>query len=100
MKFGLNDIVISQVQSVFSLFDEVEEVIMFGSRAIGNYKNGSDIDLTIKGDNLTNNTLNRISLKLDEFLLPYTFDLIIYNQIDNQNLREHIDHIGITFYKK
>lgn len=100
MRFGLSENVISQIQNVFNSFDEIEEAVLYGSRAMGNYKNGSDIDLTIKGENLTNNTLNKISLRLDELLLPYTFDLSIYNQIDNQNIIAHIERVGIIFFKK
>ena len=99
MKFGLREDTIIDIQNVFTSFPEVVEVILFGSRAIGNYKNGSDIDMTIKG-NVSHTTLNKISLKIDELFLPYTFDLVVFNDIDNPDLLASINLEGISFFKK
>ncbi len=95
MKYGLKDKIVEKIQNVFVLFPQVEKVILYGSRAKGNFKNGSDIDLTIKGENIKLNTLNKISLELDNLYLPYTIDLSIYKNIDNKELLEHIDRIGV-----
>ena len=100
MKFGLEDTTIAHMAAVFSSFPEVEEVMLYGSRAKGNYKNGSDIDLTFTGNSLTLSLLNKISLKLDDLYLPYTFDLSVFNQIDNTDLREHIQRVGTSVSKK
>ncbi len=100
MKYGLKEETIEKIQKVFSAFPQVDKVILYGSRAKGNYKNGSDIDLTFKGDSLNLSVLNTISLQLDDLYLPYTFDLSIYKYIDNKELLEHIDRIGIEFYKR
>jgi len=100
MKYGLKDSVIQKIQNVFSTFDEVDTVVLYGSRAKGNYKEGSDIDLVCKGNNLNLSLLNKIELKLDELFLPFTFDLSIYQQIDNPDLINHIDRVGIEFYNR
>ena len=100
MKFGLSEQVINQVSEVFTRFPEVEEVVLYGSRAKGNFKPGSDIDLTLKGDDLRLHLLNSISLCLDDLLLPYTFDLSIFRHIDNADLLDHIQRAGKVFYKK
>lgn len=100
MKFGLKEETINKINSVFSEFAEVDEAILYGSRAKGNYRNGSDIDLTLIGDELNLNILNSISLKLDDLLLPYTFDLSVYKQISNEELKDHIQRVGKVFYKK
>lgn len=99
MEFGLKENIIRDIQNVFSGFPEVEGVILFGSRAIGNYKNGSDIDLALKG-NITHLLLNNISLKMDELFVPYTFDLVIFNDIDNPGLLANVNKDGVTIYKK
>ena len=85
---------------VFQSFPEIEQVILYGSRAKGTNKPGSDIDLTIKGKNLNLQLINKIDLELDDLLLAYTFDLSIYNQIDNSDLLEHIKRVGKDFYIK
>ena len=100
MKYGLKPKVIEAICNVFALFPEVEKVILYGSRAKGNFKNGSDIDLTIVGKNLNLTITNKIELALDDLLLPYSFDISIYHQISNKELIEHIERIGKLFFVK
>ncbi len=94
MKYGLSPNVIKQITEVISRFPQVEEVIIYGSRAKGNYKPSSDVDLTLKGDNLTLQQLNRVALMLDDLLLPQKFDVSIYQHISNPDLLDHITRIG------
>jgi predicted nucleotidyltransferase len=100
MNSGLNENTIQKIRNVFALFPEVEETILFGSRANGKFKTGSDIDLTLKGSDLNLSVLNKISMELDDLLLPYTIDLSIYQQIGNPDLIDHINRVGVLFYKK
>ena len=100
MKFGLKESTIKDIQKVFSAFSEVDEAILYGSRAKGNFKPGSDIDLTLQGKDLNLSVVNKISLKLDDLLLPYTFDLSVYRHIKDSDLIDHIHRVGIPFYKK
>ena len=97
---GLDDTTLARIIDVFKEHSKIAEVILYGSRAKGNYKPGSDIDLTFIGKELTLHELNGISLALDDLLLPFTFDLSIYSQIDNTELIGHIKRVGITIYKK
>ena len=98
MKYGLRKDIIEKINTVFADFNLVDEVVIYGSRAKGNFKNGSDIDLSLKGDKLSLKELNKISNVLDDLLLPYTFDLSIYHNIDNPDLSEHISRVGKLFY--
>jgi len=100
MKFGLKEQTINKIIKVFQSFPEIEQVILYGSRTKGTNKPGSDIDLTIKGKNLNLQLINKIDLELDDLLLAYTFDISIYNQIDNSDLLEHIKRVGKDFYIK
>jgi predicted nucleotidyltransferase len=100
MKFGLDKSIIREINNIFSRFPEVESGVIYGSRAMGNYRPGSDIDLTFKGKNLTLKIINKISLKLDDLFLPYTFDLSVFDQIENEDLIEHINKAGKLFYKQ
>ena len=100
MKFGLKEKTINDIQTVFATVPEIKVAILYGSRAKGNYKNGSDIDLTLKGESLNLTILNQILLKLDDLFLPYKFDISIYHQINNSDLLDHIQRVGICFYEK
>ncbi|MCX7998253.1 MAG: nucleotidyltransferase domain-containing protein [Leptospiraceae bacterium] len=100
MKYGLKDETIQKIQKVFSDFSNVDEVILFGSRANGKYKTGSDIDLALKGKELNFEMLNKISLKLEDLNTPYKYDLVNYHQVKDLDLLEHINKVGILFYKK
>lgn len=100
MQFGFQPEVIEQIRSVFAGHSEVETVILYGSRAKGNFRPGSDVDLTFKGSGLSLTVLNRIDGELDDLLLPWTFDLSIYLQIENPDLIEHIERVGVIFYQR
>jgi predicted nucleotidyltransferase len=100
MSFGLKSDTIAQIHAVFSQFTQLEAAILYGSRAKGTEKPGSDIDLALKGAGLNLDSVNQIRDRLDDLLFPYTFDLSILSQIDNSELLEHIQRVGKTFYKK
>jgi len=97
--YGLEEDTISKINGVFSEYSQIEKVILYGSRAKGNYHNGSDIDITLKGQNLTlSNSVYPIAEELDELYLPYMFDISIFSHIKDKNLIEHINRVGMVFY--
>ncbi len=101
MKYGLPNIAIQKIRAVLNCYPQVDQAILYGSRAKGNYKNGSDIDLTLHGGaDLTLNVLYKILADLDDLLLPYTIDLSILNDIGDPDMIEHIQRVGVTFYEK
>ena len=96
--FGLSEDTIQKIISVFSHHPSIDDVIIYGSRAKGNYRNGSDIDLTVKTKEMSDREQFLIAEELDELNLPYTIDLSRYSQIENQNLIDHINRVGKIFY--
>lgn len=100
MIYGLKDEVVEAICKTFQAHPEIEKVILYGSRAKGNFKPASDIDLTFLAPSLDQTGLNKISWELDELLLPFTFDLSIYSQINNPDLLDHIERVGTLFYSK
>ncbi|HKK09669.1 MAG TPA: nucleotidyltransferase domain-containing protein [Bacteroidales bacterium] len=98
MMFGLSKETISALHSVFRKYPEIESVIIYGSRAKGNYREGSDIDLTLIGNQLTTDHVLRISADIDDLNLPYLFDLSVYHQLDSVSLKQHIERVGKTFF--
>jgi predicted nucleotidyltransferase len=98
-KFGLLDTDIEIITQMLSKYTNVEHALIFGSRAKGNYKNGSDVDIALKGSELDFDTLAKISYLLnEESAMPYKFDLLDYNSIKEPALKEHIDRVGVEFY--
>ena len=95
---GLSANTIDKINAVFARYPSIEQAILYGSRAKGTFRNGSDIDLTLKGENITHRELSRIENELDDLLLPYKIDLSLFRQIDNQNLIGHIERVGVVFY--
>lgn len=98
--YGLDDITINKIKEVFASFPDVDNVILYGSRAKGNYKTGSDIDLTLKGENIDLGTINQISSMLDDLLLPYTFDISVFSHIKSDDLLNHINRVGLVFFSR
>ena len=97
--FGLSDKTINAINKIFSRYPQIDKVVIYGSRARGDYKNGSDIDLTIYGDISFDEKL-RISGLIYDLPIPYTCDLSIFKEIKNENLTDHIERIGQIFYEK
>lgn len=100
LRFGLKETTIQKICAVLKRHPQVETAILYGSRAKGNYKKGSDIDLTLRGKGLTLNVLCKIMDELDDLLLPYTIDLSIFDDISDPDVIEYIQRVGVTFYQK
>ncbi len=98
-KFGLLKSDKEEIVTVLKDFPEVEEALIFGSRALGNYKPSSDVDLVLKGK-VEKVRLTIKSMLNEETLLPYNFDVLDYSFISNNELKNHIDSFGISIYKK
>ncbi len=101
LRFGLKDSTIQKISAVLAHYPQVEQAILYGSRAKGNYKNGSDIDMTLRGsEDLTLHVLYRIMEEIDGLLLPYTFDLSLFHNISDPDVIDHIRRVGVLFYEK
>ena len=100
MRFGLKEEVIQAIINVLASHPEVGKALLYGSRVKGTYKPASDIDLTVIGEAIDMSILNKISWELDDLLLPYTFDLSIYHHLEDPDLMDHINRVGVVFYSK
>ncbi|PWS26803.1 hypothetical protein DHW03_12280 [Pedobacter yonginense] len=100
MNYGLSVLQFEQIVKVFASHKEIDEVILYGSRAKGTQKPYSDIDITFLGDNINFSLQQKIEIELDDLLLPYKFDVSLYKSIANIDLVEHINRVGKTIYKK
>lgn len=96
---GISSSEMDQLQSVFERETSVSEVVLYGSRANGTHRPGSDIDLTLKGTALTTQRLMDLSTEMDDLLLPYEIDLSVFDHIDNPDLVEHIKRVGKVVFR-
>lgn len=99
MNHGLSATTVAKIHGVLSQHSEVEQAILYGSRAKGNYKHGSDIDLTLTGSGLVYDDLLKIMGELDDLLLPYTIDLSLFASLTHPELIDHIRRVGVVFYE-
>ncbi len=97
---GLTKRDIDRIKAVFSKYKQIEKVLIYGSRAKGNYKPASDIDLTLIGKNIDLSLQLKIEFDLDDLMLPYKFDISIYDKITNPEFIDHIIRVGKEFYKR
>ncbi len=100
MNHGLSPANVAKIYEVFGRHPEIEKAILYGSRAKGNFKPGSDIDLTLIGEKLDSKILGQLDSELDDVLLPYEFDLSIFSKLTHPELIEHIRRVGIVFYER
>jgi len=99
MNFGLRDKDLDNIIKTMQQFSEIKKAAIFGSRAKGNYKPGSDVDIAIWGNDISFTTLSRINAILEEESpMPYFFDIVDYSHLSHQELKSHIDRAGIIFY--
>jgi len=99
--FGLLDTDVKVIVKVLSDHPKVESAYIFGSRAKGNFKNGSDVDIALKGSDLDFDTISQISYFLNEETnMPYKFDVLNYHSTKEPVLLVHIDRVGVEVFKR
>jgi predicted nucleotidyltransferase len=98
--FGLPPATLDKLNGVFARHPAITNVLVYGSRAKGTHRPGSDIDLTIKGDEIPFAEFMQIEDQIDDLMLPYTVDLSQYRQLGNAELIAHIDRVGVVIYAK
>jgi predicted nucleotidyltransferase len=95
---GLPESAVANLRAIFSDYPEIDRVVLYGSRALGSCRTGSDIDLTIEAETMDLSELLTIENRIDDLLLPWKVDLSLRHKIDNPDLLAHIDRVGVTFY--
>jgi predicted nucleotidyltransferase len=100
MPFGISDEVFSEIIQIFKEHEHIEKAILFGSRAKGTYKPGSDIDIALNGQELNLKDVLSMQNRLDDLDQPYFFDLVILNSITEDGLKQHIERVGVEIYSK
>ena len=99
-KYGILVSDMEDIVSILSTNPKTEMVVLYGSRAKGNFEPGSDIDISWMGDDMGFDDVIKAGLAYDKLFLPYKLDLVIYHQIKEKALIEHIKRVGIVLYEK
>ena len=97
--YGLSDDTVRDLCSIFRRYKNISKVIIFGSRAKGNYRPGSDIDLALVGDGIDCREIMCILDDIDDTGLLYKVDLLDYASISGNPIGRHIDRVGKIFYE-
>lgn len=100
MILGLKEETLEKITGKIARIEKVDQAIIFGSRAKGTQREGSDIDITLKGDDLDMRDLNQLNLELEELELPYLIDLSIYHHIHDEGLKGHIRRVGKIIFSR
>ena len=98
-RFGLRADDLETIVAVLSRYPVVKTAVIFGSRAKGNYKAGSDVDIALQGEGMGDRVAADVAYQLnEETIMPYRFDVLNYHTIANPDLIAHIDRVGRPFY--
>jgi predicted nucleotidyltransferase len=96
--FGLTLETLEKLRAVFRKRAGVQKALVYGSRAKGNYKPGSDIDIALVAPALNLTDLLKIESEIDDLLLPYKVDLSLLHQVEDANLLDHIKRVGLVLF--
>lgn len=99
-QLGLSSAVVAALQTEFENTPNLLQAQVYGSRAKGNYRTGSDIDIAVFGINLSPTQLLALETRLDDLLLPYQIDLCHFDTLQNPALIDHIQRVGLTIYSR
>ena len=100
MNVGIPPKHLTQIRAIFQKHSQIIDVILYGSRAKGTHRPGSDIDIAVKGHAIDGRLLAQIAADYDALYLPWKLDLCVYEQIANPELRAHIDRVGISLCER
>ena len=100
MNHGLSETTVERIRGVLAHYPMVEKAVLYGSRAKGTHRPGSDIDLTLCGSGLDHTLLTRIDIELDDLLLPYQIDLSLFSSLTHPALLDHIRRVGMVIYER
>lgn len=99
-KFGLTERDMKTLHDIFEKYPQVKDVFVFGSRAKGTYKAGSDIDLAIMNNGVDDALIRKLKDDFADSNLPYFVDLVCYHSLVHRELKKHIDRVGIPCYRR
>lgn len=92
---GLPDYVFQDLRRVFLSHPQVQRVVLYGSRAKGNFRPNSDIDLMLIAPDISWSEFVQIEAEIDDLLLPWKVDLALEHQVENDELLEHVQRVGV-----
>ena len=97
--FGIYPKSYNEILQIIEKYPSIEKVVIYGSRAKGTQREGSDIDITLFG-NISQKDLSDLRNDLDDSYIPYMLDISIYDKLNSGSLKEHINRVGKVFYQK
>ncbi len=99
-QYGLVESDIQNVVIILQHNPKIEKIILFGSRAKDTFRTSSDVDIAIIGNNVSLNDELDATIEIEKLNLPYRFDLVLYDRIHEEALKDHIDRVGVVLFEK
>lgn len=101
MKYGLSEKQLEEITAFIAQYPEVETAVLFGSRALGTFREASDVDIALQGEGVTFALAAKMKFNIEEdSYLPFMFDFVAYPTITNEDLRKHIDRKGVVIFRR
>lgn len=94
----ISDKLLNDLCNIFNNYTEIDRVILFGSRARGDNKNTSDVDLCIFGMDVTHLVLAKVTMDIYELDTPLSFDILNFNELSKKALIDNILNEGVEIY--
>lgn len=98
--FGLPLYVMERLGAAFPGHDAIESVTLYGSRAKGTYRHNSDIDLMLNAPHMNWTEFNQLEREIDDLLLPWKVDMALRHQVENSDLLDHVDRVGVAVFDR
>jgi len=99
LTFGLSAAILDELRLVFSRFSAVDRVLIYGSRARGDFRPGSDIDLLVLAPTMAAPELARLWMALDDLPIIFRLDVSLCQEVDNPKLMRNMLADGVTLYQ-
>ena len=96
--FGLKEEEEQILKSIFSKYENLNKVVVYGSRAKGTFNERSDVDLVITESNIDRPLIGQIISEINNSNFPYLVDIQDFSTLKNKQLIEHINRVGQVFY--
>jgi len=100
LEIRISETNLEEIRDFAMKYPTIEKIVLYGSRAKGNFRPGSDLDMVLIGDELKLKDQLSFWGDLDDSYQPYLFDVAILSHIKNESLLDHIQRVGKVIYKK
>jgi len=97
-RFGLEQHILDKIIAVLRAHPKIERAVIYGSRALGDFKPHSDIDIAVFASRIDASELARLRFEIDELPIVFKIDLVHVDGLENESLRTKIATEGCEIF--